>query len=383
MSIKSISYIFLFFGAFLCAQEDVRVLAELPTEISETSGLIFYRDKLITHNDSGNTPQLYEIDTTTYQITRTVTVTNVENIDWEDLAQDEEYIYIGDFGNNVGIRTDLKIYRVAKQEYDESDTVTAEQINFSYEDQTDFTNNGNSDWDAEAFFVLDDQLIILTKQWQSNGTVAYALPKIPGTYEADRIDTFAIEGLVTGATYNPLTDVLFIVGYSSTLSPFTAQLTGVTSTVIFNSTIIRANLSIGFAQVESIAYADETTYFLTSESFMRTTPNINLVATLFKFDSESNSEPEPEPEPESEFESGEETIIVFKGRLFNFLEYQSSINKPIIKRSIFDTLGREITSVLGEDIQDNRVDLSALQNGIYYLTFYFSDDTVAIPFYKD
>lgn len=30
-------------------------------------------------------------------------------MDWEDIAQDNEYIYIAETGNNLGMRTDLKI----------------------------------------------------------------------------------------------------------------------------------------------------------------------------------------------------------------------------------------------------------------------------------
>lgn len=394
MHFKSIFYLILLWSTSVFSQENIEVLSVLPSEISETSGLIFHNGKLITHNDSGNSAQLFEIDTTSYQITRTVTISNVENVDWEDLAQDGLYIYIGDFGNNVGIRRDLSIYRIPKADYYQSDTVEAEQINFSYEDQTDFANTGNSDWDAEAFFVLDDQLIILTKQWESNGTDAYSIPKTPGEYIAKKIDTYAINGLVTGATYNTLSDVLFLIGYSSTLGSFTASVEGTTANSIFEGTINRTSLSIGLAQVEAIAYSDIDTYFVSSEFFSRNVPSITLESQLFRFDvteeviepepePEPNPEPEPEPDPNLQPELGANEIILYKGRLFDFLEYQSGIESPILRRSIFDPLGREIQFVSGSDIQDNRVDLSTLQNGIYYLTFYYSDSKKSIPFYKD
>ena len=106
---RSFVYLIFLTGTFLFSQESIEVLGVLSNEISETSGLIFHNGKLITHNDSGNTPQLFEIDTVSYQITRTVTLSNVANIDWEDIAQDSEYIYIGDFGNNLGTRTDLSL----------------------------------------------------------------------------------------------------------------------------------------------------------------------------------------------------------------------------------------------------------------------------------
>ena len=105
---------------------------DLPTILSESSGAIFFNDKLIIHNDSGNENKLHELDTITAAVTRTVTVTNATNTDWEDIAQDDLSIYIGDIGNNSGNRTNLKIYKILKSDYQNSTNVTAEIINFSY-----------------------------------------------------------------------------------------------------------------------------------------------------------------------------------------------------------------------------------------------------------
>ena len=187
-------------------------------------GLIYYNNRLITHNDSGNSPRMYELDTLSSQIIRTITIDNATNIDWEDITQDESYIYIGDFGNNTGNRQDLVIYRVAKSDYDLSNTISAERIDFSYEDQTDFSEIQNSDWDAEAMVDFNDQLLIFTKQWQTNGTVAYSIPKIPGSYSAKNLGFYDVSGLVTGATYNNFSNVLMLLGYSSQLQPFIVRI---------------------------------------------------------------------------------------------------------------------------------------------------------------
>ena len=80
-----------------------------PT-LDESSGLLFYNNKIITHTDSGGKAELYEIDATMGKVTRTVNITNAENVDWEDIGQDGTHIYIGDIGNNSGNRTNLKIY---------------------------------------------------------------------------------------------------------------------------------------------------------------------------------------------------------------------------------------------------------------------------------
>ncbi|MGB3145767.1 MAG: T9SS C-terminal target domain-containing protein, partial [Maribacter sp.] len=200
--LQKLGILILLFCAFATrAQEEIKLLGELPSDVAETSGLIYFNGVLITHNDSGNEPILYELDTLNLTIKRSVRISNVENTDWEAISQDEDFIYIGDFGNNLGTRRDLAVHKISKQAYLDSDEVVATTINFSYVDQTDFSNNGNSDWDAEAFFVLADQLIILTKQWQSQGSVAYTVPKEPGTYVASKLGTIENIGLVTDASY--------------------------------------------------------------------------------------------------------------------------------------------------------------------------------------
>jgi hypothetical protein len=255
----------------------------LPKAVSETSGLIFYNGHLITHNDSGNSAQLFEIDTLTLKIVRTVTVLNAENIDWEDIDQDEHFIYVGDIGNNNGTRKNLTVYKVRKTDYDRSDTVMAEKIDFKYEDQTDFAKKGYSDWDAEALFIIDGQLFILTKQWQNNGTVAYIIPNSPGSYIAKKLDSLSNVGMITGATYNSDAHLLYLIGYSRFLIPFLVRVKDPTPTSIFAGGISRTDLEIGFVQAEGVAYVSADHYFFSSEFFKRTRPAITSESRLFSF----------------------------------------------------------------------------------------------------
>ena len=104
---------------------------ELPAPLKEASGVIYFNNNLITHNDSSGENKLYEFDINSGLITREVTITNASNFDWEDLTQDDNNIYIGDIGNNRGNRTDLKIYKINKSDYINSTAVTAEIIFFS------------------------------------------------------------------------------------------------------------------------------------------------------------------------------------------------------------------------------------------------------------
>ena len=105
---KKFIYTWFLVAAFplLVSGQQVFVLSALQDSIKETSGLIYLNQKLITHNDSEGRPALYELDSITGNVTRTVAVTNATNIDWEDIDYDSTYLYIGDFGND-GSRTDL------------------------------------------------------------------------------------------------------------------------------------------------------------------------------------------------------------------------------------------------------------------------------------
>lgn len=221
---KPIAALLLFWFGLVTASaqiaEDITTL-ETPA-LDETSGLLFYNDTLLTHTDSGGKAQLYEISPTTGAITRTVEITNATNVDWEDIAQDASYIYIGDIGNNSGDRTDLKIYKIAKANFNSTDSaVTAEIISFSYADQLDFTREPNrTNWDAEGLISYGDKLLVFTKNWADNCTNVYAIPKTSGSHSAVLVSSYPINGLITGADISPDEQVIYLVGYTTSEAPF-------------------------------------------------------------------------------------------------------------------------------------------------------------------
>ncbi len=263
--------------------QQVTLLSTLENTVQESSGLIYLDGKIITHNDSGDDPVLYEIDSLTGNVVRTVTVNNASHVDWEDICNDDTYIYIGDFGNNSGSRTDLKIYRISISDYTNTETneVSAETINFSYPDQTDFTTGQNStNFDAEALISLSDSLYIFSKRWLDKKSVVYSLPSKPGSYTANKLATLNSDGLITGATYNTASENVMLIGYNFT-TPFIISVKDFDGSVLASGTTDRKpiNLPTGISiQVEAITVMNSNEYYFTSEqSFFGSSGLLRLV----------------------------------------------------------------------------------------------------------
>ena len=252
-------------------------IAAFPIALNETSGLLYFNHKLITHNDSGGENALFEIDTITTSILRTVYIQNAINVDWEDLAQDENHIYIGDFGNNTGSRTDLKIYIVSKNDFETTtnDSISATILAFGYENQTSFTSQTqNTNFDAEAFIATEDSLYIFTKNWVNQETNVYSLPKDTGVYQAKLISSFNVEGMVTGADFNVSEHKIMLCGYTKLANSFLFEMKDFTFPFCFNGSNNRIAISPkGSVQIEGICATETNKYFLSSEKFI-TKPSV-------------------------------------------------------------------------------------------------------------
>ena len=152
--------------------------------ISESSGMVQSRrfDNVFwVHNDSGDAPRLFAINgegkviypgfmavhgetpeqgKTEYQ---GVAINPAYNYDWEDVAIDDNYIYIADIGNNGNARRDLGIYVVA--EPNPRAVAATRPITWypvRYPEQSQYPAD---EWhyDAESLFVFNDKFYIITK----------------------------------------------------------------------------------------------------------------------------------------------------------------------------------------------------------------------------
>ncbi|MBN2805987.1 MAG: hypothetical protein JXR22_04960 [Prolixibacteraceae bacterium] len=190
-------------------------LALLDSGIRENSGIIYWNNFIWTFNDSGGKNELYALNPETGNITITVVLSNAMNTDWEDIAQNEKYIFIAETGNNAGTRTDLNILRLKKASLglEPFQEVEAEKIFFSFADQKDFDPLFRQNpYDCEALVEWNDSLYVFTKDWVNFITKAYVMPNVPGSYNLYPVDSFDVQGLVTGADINAA-GTLAMVGY--------------------------------------------------------------------------------------------------------------------------------------------------------------------------
>jgi hypothetical protein len=241
---------------------------ELEDKMQETSGLIFFDGSLWTFNDSGGEPEVYKIDKATGKVIQTVHILNGSNVDWEDITQDDYFIYAGDFGNNNGSRNDLKIYKIAKGEIirKKNVEVNAEIIGFSYNDQHSFSESRNNhNFDCESLISFGDTLIIFSKNWEDGKTKMYKIPKTPGLYQLDPAGTFDADGLVTGADFNKDTHKLVLIGYKDHV-PFVYYFEFFSGTIPGGAGIYRFNFNrLKGAQTEGIVWLDENSIAFSTE----------------------------------------------------------------------------------------------------------------------
>jgi hypothetical protein len=244
--------------------------ATLVSAVNESSGLLYTGGSVWTHNDSGNSATLFRVDSTSGQVLQQVAISNFPNTDWEDLTASAQHVYIGDFGNNNGDRRDLRILRVAKTDLGTSaTTATAQAINFSYPDQTDFTPRNNAhNFDCEAFFFANDSLHLFTKNWVDLQTRYYTVPATPGTYVARLRGTFNTNGLVTAAALNPAGTTAVLLGYNvSNLSTFMWVLSGYQSAGYFKANKRRIELPspLLIGQAEGLCFVKNARVFISNE----------------------------------------------------------------------------------------------------------------------
>ncbi len=243
------------------SEVEILISIELPKEINETSGLEIINNNFITHNDSGGDPVVYEFNQNGVIINRYNingdSGYNLENVDWEDLGADGEYLYIADTGNNFGTRKDLKLIKV-----DPSNNFQAvNEINISYKDQESFLPKLRNKFDAEGLTIIDDQIALFSKDRDSLNTDIYFIPTNGGPLSS--INTFNVKALITGADYDNNLGLLALISYDSDGNQYIILFPN------FNSkgknSFKKFRIPIDKSQMESIKIINKNEFWITSE----------------------------------------------------------------------------------------------------------------------
>ena len=248
---------------FLCSSYSQKLTKDisLSKKIDETSGLEIVDGQFITHNDSGGDPKLYYLDKEG-KIVFERTLDGVKNNDWEDITKDDQFIYVANMGNNFDTRKNLSI---VKTPIDPSSN-KAELIEFSYPEQVKFTTAySQSQYDAEALITIDDYLIILTKNKLKKITEIYALPKIPGKYEAKKIGSLNTKSIITGGDYDQKTKLLALTGTLIFNEYYIIKIENFDLERKKDYKIDMYEIPIGKTQVEAIKIIESNTFWITSE----------------------------------------------------------------------------------------------------------------------
>ncbi|MBI2270698.1 MAG: hypothetical protein HYU69_10140 [Bacteroidetes bacterium] len=193
----------------------LKTLANLPKNIFESSGITANRDgTLWTHNDSGDGPVIYKIDTLGHLL-KTLYLQGATAIDYEEISQDNQgNVYVCDCGNNANRRQNLCIYKIPHTAIASgSDTVIPEIIHFSFSDQYQFPPpKEKQNFDCEAFVVFNDSIFLFSKNGgESQYCKRYGLPNVPGVHTAILLDSTITKRWVTGAALSPDNKTLILL----------------------------------------------------------------------------------------------------------------------------------------------------------------------------
>jgi len=239
----------------------------LPDELNENSGIIYWDGLLWTINDSGGENKIYGFNFKG-KIEKEIEIEDAENEDWEDIAQDNKNIYVGDFGNNFGMRKNQKIYIIQKKDIGKKSKqkVDYKEIRFRYSDQKDFGfQHQKTPYDCEAMVEFEHSLYLFTKNWKTKTTSVYRIPQKKGNYSVNPVDSFNIQGLVTGADISPDKTKLALVGYEDYI-PFLWIFSDIKTDSMFTGSKIFIEMdSMEYAQTEGICFWGNDTVLISCE----------------------------------------------------------------------------------------------------------------------
>jgi|TARA_E500000178_G_scaffold89661_1_gene88593 hypothetical protein len=237
----------------------------LPKVINETSGLEILNEVFITHNDSGGEPSLYFFNING-EIINSIKLEEesfweIYNNDWEDVTADEDYIFIADTGNNFGYRDNLNIIKVKTNDFSVDG-----KIDIAYKDQEIFVPRPKHKYDAEALFLIEDKIAVLSKDRSNLFTDLYLIDKESNSKQVlESKITYDVNSLITGSDFNKELGLLALVSYNSKGSQYLILFEDFNLESLSDMKFKKFQIPLEKAQVEAIKIIDNKTFWITSE----------------------------------------------------------------------------------------------------------------------
>lgn len=240
----------------------IKTIGAFCKEVPECSGLIMWDNNLLSINDSGNKPTLHVVHTKTAEHKDAQTVLGTTNTDWEAIASDSNYIYVGDFGNNEGHREDLTIYKIKKGN---RKLGQISKIPFGYRGQNQFEKRDSHNYDCEAMIVDDGMITLFSKNRADDSSSVYLIdPKQSMQFPAKEY-TFETKYMITDATLHQPSGKVVCAAYNYIPGGFDPAILVLRK--INDKYTTEHILPLDFNhQIEGITWTKKNTFYLGSES---------------------------------------------------------------------------------------------------------------------
>ena len=187
-------------------------------DVTESSGLSASecQEVLWTHNDAGNAPLIFALDTTGSHL-GTWKVNGAQSIDWESIATHRDgsgkcFLLIADFGDNDEARKSVEIYRIPEPMIS-SDSPSSSAASPLLSEKAEIMKYSYSDGSQNAETILvhpkSGDVYIVTKEKTGPAGVhrisqQYGLPDVRKTVKVAEVSVPSTpEGLLTGGSFSP------------------------------------------------------------------------------------------------------------------------------------------------------------------------------------
>ena len=214
ISLCTIAILFLTSCKDTSSKSELEFKEELSKPLNEISGMTADGNDFWVITDKPKAV-VYKINSKG-KVEQEITVKSVEASDVEAVANDSNFVYIGDVGDNEGNREERQIIRIAKSAIgaDKNAEVPGEVITFRFSDDTTVDKKKKNNYDCESLISYGDSLYLFTKRRTDLQTELFSLPKMPGRYTARLVGVFDTRGLVTDAAINPFNNEVALTGYN-------------------------------------------------------------------------------------------------------------------------------------------------------------------------